>query len=72
MLRLLDLTARGAHAHGRWAGVCGEMAGDLAALPLLIGLGFDELSMTPGRIPAARASQRHAGVAVGREKMSTA
>ncbi len=54
VLRLLDLTVRGAHAHGRWAGVCGEMAGDLTALPILVGLGFDELSMTPSRIPAAR------------------
>jgi phosphoenolpyruvate-protein phosphotransferase (PTS system enzyme I) len=54
VLRLLELTVNGAHAHGRWAGVCGEMAGDLAAIPILIGLGFDELSMTPSRIPAAR------------------
>ena len=52
--RLLQQTVEGAHTQGKWAGVCGEMAGDLTALPLLVGLGFDELSMTPGRIPAAK------------------
>jgi phosphotransferase system enzyme I (PtsI) len=54
ILALLRMTADGAHAHGRWAGVCGELAGDLLAIPVLLGLGFDELSMTPSRIPAAR------------------
>ncbi len=54
ILRLLEMTAEGAHAHGKWAGVCGEMAGDLLAVPLLVGLGFDELSMTPSRIPAVK------------------
>jgi phosphotransferase system enzyme I (PtsI) len=67
VLRLLELTVTGAHAHGRWAGVCGEMAGDLAAIPLLIGLGFDELSMTPSRIPAARARIRNLDYALCRE-----
>lgn len=54
ILRLLKTTADGAHTAGRWAGVCGEMAGDSLAIPLLVGMGFDELSMTPGRIPAAK------------------
>ncbi|GAC1461694.1 MAG: phosphoenolpyruvate--protein phosphotransferase [Chloroflexota bacterium] len=54
VLRLLAMTADAAHDHGRWAGVCGEMGGDLMALPLLVGLGYDELSMTAGRIPAAK------------------
>jgi phosphotransferase system enzyme I (PtsI) len=54
ILRLLGATAEGARAHGRWAGVCGEMAGDPLAIPLLVGLGFDELSMTPGRLLAAK------------------
>jgi phosphoenolpyruvate-protein kinase (PTS system EI component) len=54
VLRLLDATVKGAHAAGGWAGVCGEMAGDIQAIPLLLGLGFDELSMTPSRIPAAK------------------
>lgn len=54
ILRLLAETAAGAHKHGRWAGICGEMGGDLLAIPLLVGLGFDELSMTASRIPAAK------------------
>lgn len=54
VLRLLKLTVDGAHAEDTWAGVCGEMAGDVAATPLLVGLGFDELSMTPARIPAVK------------------
>lgn len=54
ILHLLEMTVEGAHAHGRWAGVCGEMAGDPLAIPLLVGMGFDELSMTPGRIGAAK------------------
>lgn len=54
VLRLMRETVQGARAHGRWAGVCGEMAGDLDAIPLLVGLGFDELSMTANRIPEAR------------------
>jgi Phosphoenolpyruvate-protein kinase (PTS system EI component in bacteria) len=35
---------RAAHAHHIWVGVCGEMAGDVALIPLLLGLGMDELS----------------------------
>jgi phosphoenolpyruvate-protein phosphotransferase (PTS system enzyme I) len=54
ILRLLQLAVEGAHRHSRWAGMCGEMAGDLTAIPILLGLGFDELSMTPSRIPVAK------------------
>src|SRR6185436_5302029 len=44
VLRLIDLTVRGAREHGKWVGVCGGMAGDAQAIPILIGLGVDELS----------------------------
>ncbi len=54
-LRLLDLIVRSAKSRGKWVGLCGEMAGLTRCLPLLVGLGFDELSMAPPRIPAVKA-----------------
>ena len=47
VLRLIRATVEGAAKHGRWVGVCGEMAGDPALVPLLVGLGVSELSATP-------------------------
>ena len=44
VLRLLKMIADAAHANNLWVGVCGEMAGDVALIPLLLGLGMDELS----------------------------
>ncbi|HEX2153376.1 MAG TPA: phosphoenolpyruvate--protein phosphotransferase [Acidimicrobiia bacterium] len=58
VLRLIDRTCRAAEENGRWVGVCGEMAGDPLAIPLLLGLGVTELSMTPVAIPAAKAVVR--------------
>ncbi len=43
-----------AHQAGIWVGVCGEMAGDSEAIPILLGLGVDELSMSPRQIPSAK------------------
>jgi phosphoenolpyruvate-protein kinase (PTS system EI component) len=37
-----------------WVGLCGELAGDPLAIPLLVGLGIDELSMSPSSIPKAK------------------
>lgn len=54
VLRLIRMTVGAARNHGRWVGVCGEMAGDPALIPLLLGLGVDELSVTPALIPAAK------------------
>lgn len=54
-LRLLDRIVSQAHAHGRWVGLCGEIAGSTALLPLLAGLGFDELSMNPAAVPDIKA-----------------
>ena len=54
MLRLIAQVVDAAHAHGKWLGICGELAGDAAAVPLLAGLGVDELSMVPAAIPRAR------------------
>lgn len=54
VVRLIRMTVEAARAHGRWVGVCGETAGDPAVIPLLVGLGVDELSATPALIPAAK------------------
>ncbi|NBV24311.1 MAG: phosphoenolpyruvate--protein phosphotransferase [Proteobacteria bacterium] len=51
VLRLIKLTVEAAHRHGIWTGVCGEMASDPAMIPLLLGLGVDELSITPPLVP---------------------
>jgi multiphosphoryl transfer protein len=58
VLRLIDSTVQGAHEHKRWVGVCGALAGDPAAVPVLIGLGVDELSVDVPIIPAVKARIR--------------
>jgi len=58
VLRLVKATVDGATAHGRWVGVCGELAGDPAAGVLLAGLGVTELSMAPALVPEAKAALR--------------
>ncbi|MBE2239158.1 MAG: phosphoenolpyruvate--protein phosphotransferase [Caldilineaceae bacterium] len=54
MLRQIDFVLRAAHSHERWVGLCGEMAADPLAIPILLGLGLDEFSMAPSSIPAAK------------------
>ncbi len=54
LLRLIKMTIDGAHKHGRWVGMCGEMAGDAMAAPVLLGLGLDEFSMSATSILPAR------------------
>lgn len=54
VLRLLKMVADAAHANNIWAGVCGEMAGDLTMAPLLIGLGMDELSVSASLVPRVK------------------
>ena len=46
ILRLINNDIKAAHAEGKWAGMCGEMAGDQTAVPLLVGMGLDEFSMS--------------------------
>lgn len=46
ILRLISNVIKAAHAEGKWAGMCGEMAGDQTAVPLLVGMGLDEFSMS--------------------------
>jgi phosphoenolpyruvate-protein phosphotransferase (PTS system enzyme I) len=54
ILRLVKMVIDAAHAEGKWAGMCGEMAGDETAIPLLLGLGLDEFSMSATSILRAR------------------
>lgn len=54
ILRLIKMVIDAAHKEGKWVGMCGEMAGDAAAIPLLLGLGLDEFSMSAASILPAR------------------
>jgi phosphoenolpyruvate-protein phosphotransferase len=54
VLHLIAHTITMAHEKGRWVGLCGEMAGDPLAAPLLVGLGLDEFSMAPSSIPVVK------------------
>ncbi len=54
ILRLIKNTIDGAHKNGKWCGMCGEMAGDEIAAPVLLGLGLDEFSMSATSILRAR------------------
>lgn len=53
---MIALTVEGAHAHGKWVGVCGALASDLAAVPVLVGLGVDELSVSVPAIASVKAA----------------
>lgn len=54
ILRLVKMVIDGAHKHGKWAGMCGEMAGEPHAVALLLGMGLDEFSMSASSILQAR------------------
>lgn len=58
VLRMIAQTCQGAKAHGRWVGVCGGLASDLAATPILLGLGVTELSATAAIVPEVKARVR--------------
>ena len=67
VLRLIRLAAQGAARHGRPVGVCGGLASDAAAAPILIGLGVGELSVTPSRVAATKALIRTLDMTACRE-----
>ena len=54
VLQLIFRTVEAGHRHGVWTGVCGEVAGNPVLVPLLLGLGVDELSASPGAIPLVK------------------
>ncbi|WP_374408567.1 phosphoenolpyruvate--protein phosphotransferase [Pelagerythrobacter sp.] len=73
VLRMIAETCRRAAAHGRWVGVCGGLASDPAAIPILVGLGVTELSCVPGFVAEAKqivrdleleSAREHAGQAL--------
>jgi len=62
VLRLLKMIADAAHANDIWVGVCGEMARDVALIPLLLGLGMDELSVGATSVPRVKMAVRSLAV----------
>lgn len=54
ILRLIKMVIDAAHQEGKWVGMCGEMAGDITAVPILLGLGLDEFSMNASSILPVR------------------
>jgi len=62
VLRLLKMIADAAHANKIWVGVCGEMARDVALIPILLGLGIDELSVGARSVPRVKMAVRSLAV----------
>jgi phosphoenolpyruvate-protein kinase (PTS system EI component) len=58
VLRLIAETVAAAHRYGKWVGVCGELAADPQATPILVGMGVDELSVGVPAIPTVKAQIR--------------
>ncbi|HET7856892.1 MAG TPA: putative PEP-binding protein, partial [Gaiellaceae bacterium] len=58
VLRLVQAVTEAAEAHGKWVGVCGELASEPLAVPALLGLGVTELSVNPPVIPAIKEAVR--------------
>jgi phosphotransferase system enzyme I (PtsI) len=67
VLRLVRDVIAAAHQHNKWVGLCGELAGEPLAIPILLGLGIDELSMNPPAIPFAKQVIRSLTMSEARE-----
>lgn len=72
VLRLLKMIADAAHANNIWVGVCGEMAGDVALIPLLLGLGMDELSASATLVPQVKRAVQSLAIPECRELVEAA
>ena len=72
ILRLLKMVADAAHASRIWVGVCGEMAGDVALVPLLLGLGMDELSAAATLVPRVKRAVQSVAIPECRELVEDA
>lgn len=62
VLGLIKMTVDAAHKHGKWVGVCGGIASELKALPVLLALGIDELSLSIPNIPMIKAAVRELNI----------
>jgi len=67
VLRLIRMVAEAANEHGKWAGVCGELASDPVAVPVLVGLGIAELSANGPAIPGVKQAVRSVDAEAARE-----
>ena len=67
VLRLIRIVAEAASGHGKWVGVCGELASDPEAVPVLVGLGVTELSASAAAIPAVKQAVRSVDAEAARE-----
>jgi phosphocarrier protein FPr len=72
VLRLVAATVQGADKHGKWVGVCGALAGDPLAVPLLVGLGVTELSVDPVSVPGIKARVRNLDYQLCRQRAQDA
>ncbi len=66
ILRLVAMAAEAAHAHGKWIGICGELAADRRLTEYFLTLGIDELSVAPSQILALREHVRHLDLGQGK------
>lgn len=63
ILKMLQMIADAAHRHGAWAGICGELGADLSLTKEFLAMGYDELSVSPGRILPIRKTVLETNVA---------
>ena len=63
ILKMLKMVVDAAHKYGKWAGICGELGADLTLTKEFLAMGFDELSVSPGRILPLRKIVRETDVA---------
>ncbi|MEK7287433.1 MAG: putative PEP-binding protein [Elusimicrobiota bacterium] len=72
ILQLLANVTGASHAMGRWVSICGEMAGNPLALPVILGLGFDAISVNPHLIPKIKKQLRYLSLERSKEIVQNA
>ncbi|MBF0848913.1 phosphoenolpyruvate--protein phosphotransferase, partial [Streptococcus danieliae] len=72
ILRLINNVIKASHKEGKWTGMCGEMGGDPLAIPLLLGMGLDEFSMSATSILQARSQIKNLEVPMMQELVEKA